>query len=152
MEQRPSIEGRKNLLKSYRGHVDEQLQRSRHIVSHRTIIRDIFKVLIAILLSSTTLTSLLQFTGKDEVYKFIIVISSVCSSVLTSIYSTLDLENIIIKNDGVALSCDSLLLEIDRFLLTSKPIDEAEIDQLILKINGIISQTSIDTMSKQAKV
>ena len=142
---RPSTSSKKDLLRSYRTNVDAKRTESKATLRRKTVVKEVFRIIIAIFLSATTLTSMLQFSEESvqRIYQIIIVVSSIGSSVLTSIYGVLDLENTIVKTDKTARSCESLLLEIDKLLYTSKPIEDSEIDSLIVNINGIIASGAV---------
>ncbi len=50
--------------------------------------------------------------------------ASIGSSVFTSIYGVLNLESLIAQNDKIVRSCEYLALELDKLILTTKPIDD----------------------------
>lgn len=149
-EQRPSLQGKKDLIRTYKTTIVNQKDESRGIVKRKKVAKDVFKILIAVLLSTTTLTSLLQLVGDETIYKYIIAGASIGSSIITSIYGVLGLESDIIKNSKIATECETLNLEIDRLLLSSSNINDAEIDELIKKIKNIINQTHVEVKIEQA--
>ena len=148
--QRPSEVSKKELLRHFRQQIDAQKLESRVLVKSKSCIKECFRIIIAILLSATTLTSAMQMSMDAYAFKIVMLSASIGSSVFTSIYGVLNLESLIAQNDKIVRSCESLALELDKLILTTKPIDDEEINSMILKMNQIINQTAVPTQTAAA--
>lgn len=141
---RPSTSKKKELLKSYKCKIEDQLASAKSIVKSRTVIKNVFKILISITLTLTTTTALLQIAKYTELYTVVVAIASVLNAVLTSIYNVLNLEAVIVKANHISRSCNSLLLELDKILLIADVINDTFIDSFIERLTMIMNQSSIE--------
>ena len=141
---RPSTSKKKDLLKSYKNKIEDQLSSAKAIFKSRIIIKNVFKILISISLTLTTTTALLQIAEYTEAYTFVVAVASVLNAVLTSLYNVLNLETVIVKADRISRSCNSLLLELDRILLIADVINDNFIDSFIERLSMIMNQSSIE--------
>lgn len=141
---RPSLEGKKSLISTYKTSISSLRNDSKTIIHRNIVAKDVFKISIAVLLALTTFTSLIQLAEDSMPFKIVLISTSILNTVLSTIYSALNLERGIVKRDKIRRDCDNLLLEIDKILLISKAITDNEIDALIIKIRAIINQTNIE--------